>query len=62
MISHRPHRQGGCLACCGCIPAEVALIYTMQEALKGALPMRLGGATSQLDLLSLTSLSVAGCG
>ena len=26
------------------------------------LPMRIGGATSQLDLLSLTPLSVAGCG
>ena len=28
----------------------------------GALPMRVGGATSQLDLLSLTPLSAAGYG
>ena len=29
---------------------------------QGVLPMRVGGATSQLDLPSLTPLSVAGCG
>ena len=29
---------------------------------EGVLPMRVGGATSQLDLPSLTPLSVAGCG
>ena len=32
-----PHRQGGCLACCGCTfgsRAEVALIYSMHEALR----------------------------
>ena len=40
------------------IPSEVSLIYTMHEALL----MRVGGATSQLDLPSLTPLSVAGCG
>ena len=28
----------------------------------GVLPMRVGGATSQLDLPSLTQLPVAGCG
>ena len=36
-----PHRQGGCLACCGCtfgFRAEVALIYTMHEALRGYCP------------------------
>ena len=44
------------------IPARVALIYTMHEALRGGLLMRVGGATSQLDLPSLTTLSVAGCG
>ena len=44
------------------IPAGVALIYTMHEALRGVLPNRVGGATSQLDLPSLTPLSVAGCG
>ena len=44
------------------VPAEVALIYTMHEALRRELPIRVGGATSQLDLSSLTPLSVAGCG
>ena len=39
------------------IPAEVALICA-----QGVLPMRVGGATSQLDLPSLPKLSVAGCG
>ena len=39
-----------------------APIYTMHEALRGVLPMRVGGPTSQLDLPSLTPLSVAGCG
>ena len=29
---------------------------------QGVPPMRVGGATSQLDLPSLTPLSVAGCG
>ena len=29
---------------------------------QGVLPMRVGGATSQLDLPSLTPLSVIGCG
>ena len=29
---------------------------------QGVLPVRVGGATSQFDLLSLTPLSVAGCG
>ena len=42
-------------------PAKVALIYTMHVALRG-LPMRVDGATSELDLPSLTPLSVAGCG
>ena len=37
-------------------------IYTMHEALRGVLPMGVGGTTSQLDLPSLTPLSVAGCG
>ena len=37
----RPHRQCGCLACCGCTfgsRAEVALIYAMHEALRGYCP------------------------
>ena len=55
------HRQGGCLACWRLqdrFSAEAALIYIMHEgaAHEG------GGATSQFDLLSLTSLSAAGCG
>ena len=46
------------------ISAEVALIGTMQYApdAQGLLPVRVGGATSQLDLQSLMPLSVAGCG
>ena len=35
------HRQGGCLACCGCTfgsRTEVALIYTMHEALREYCP------------------------
>ena len=42
-------------------PAECTDLYYARGA-QGALPMRVGGATSQLDLLSLTPLSVAGCG
>ena len=38
-----------------------APIYTMHEALRGT-AMRVGGATSQFDLPSLTPLSIAGCG
>ena len=47
------------------IPAEIALIYSCLYHARGAqgiLPMRVGGATSQLDLPSLTPLSVTGCG
>ena len=43
-------------------PAEVALIYTIARGAQGVLPTRVGGAISQLDLPSLTLLSVAGCG
>ena len=43
-------------------PAELALIYTLHMALRGYYPCGWGGATSQLDLPSLTPLSVAGCG
>ena len=42
-------------------PAECTDLYYAQGA-QGVLPMRVGGATSQLDLPSLTPLSVAGCG
>ena len=43
------------------IRAEVALIYTMHEALRVTANDG-GGCDSQLDLLSLMQLSVAGCG
>ena len=42
-------------------PAEVGLIYTMHEELRGPAHEG-GGVTSQLDLPSLTPLSVAGRG
>ena len=44
------------------VPAEVATdLYFALEG-QGVLLMRVGGATSQYDLPSLTPLSVAGCG
>ena len=43
------------------IPAEVALIYTLPEELRGTAHEG-GRATSKLDLPSLTPLSVADCG
>ena len=36
-------------------------LYYARDA-QGILPMRVGGETSQLDLPTLTPLSVAGCG
>ena len=47
----------------GRFPVVLALhrLYYARGA-KWVLPMRVRGATSQLDLLSLTPLSVAGCG
>ena len=42
-------------------PAECTDLYYAQGT-QGVLPMRVGGATSQLDLRSLMPLSVAGCG
>ena len=42
-------------------PAECTDLYYARGA-QGVLPMRVGGATSQLYLPSLTPLSVAGCG
>ena len=54
-----PHRQGGCLACCGCtfesFRGGTDLNYA--RGAQGVLPMRVGGATSQL-----APLSVASCG
>ena len=47
------------------IPAVAELHQFIQLYARGAqggLPMRVGGATSQLDLPTLTPLSVAGCG
>ena len=42
-------------------PGECTDLYYARGA-QGVLPMRVGGATSQLDLPSLTPLFVAGCG
>ena len=42
-------------------PAECTDLYYARGA-HGVLPMRVGGAISQLDLQSLMPLSVAGCG
>ena len=61
-----PHRQGGCLACWSCkiesrLSWDCTDLYYARGA-QGILPMRVGGETSQLDLLSLTPLSVDGCG
>ena len=44
------------------IPAEVALIYILCTRRSGGTAHEGGGATSQLDLPTLTPLSVAGCG
>ena len=55
-----PHRQAGCLACCGCTfesRGGCTDLYYARGA-QGVLPMRVGGATSQLDLFSLTPLGV----
>ena len=61
--------QGGCLACWrlqGCrIESLLWLSCTdlhFARGAQGVLPMRVGSATSQFDLPSLTPLSVAGCG
>ena len=43
------------------IPLRCTDLYYARDG-QGVLPMRVGGATSQLDLPSLTPLSVAGCG
>ena len=43
------------------IPLRCIDLYYARGA-HGVLPMRVGGATSQLDLPSLTPLSVADCG
>ena len=43
-------------------PAEVCTDLYYGSGAQGVLPMRVRGATSQLDLPSLTPLSVAGCG
>ena len=37
---------------------EATLIYTMHEGAQGVLPMRVGGATNQFDLPSLTPLQL----
>ena len=43
-------------------PAECTDLYYAARGAQGVLLMRVGGETSQLDLPSLTPLSVAGCG
>ena len=43
-----------------CSPARIAVCNTLSSG--GNAQCRVGGATSQLDLQSLTPLSVAGCG
>ena len=43
-------------------PVEVCTDLYYASGARGVLPMRAGGATSQLDLPSLMPLSVAGCG
>ena len=43
------------------IPLRCTDLYYARDA-QGELPMRVGDATSQLDLPSLTPLSVADCG
>ena len=59
-----PHSQGGCLRYCGCTFESrwgCTDLYYARGA-QGVLHMRVGGATSQFDLPSLTPLSVAGSG
>ena len=51
-----PHAAVACM-----IPSEVAPIYTITRR-SGDTAHEGGGAISQLDLPSLTPLSVAGCG
>ena len=60
-ISHF-YTLGGCIGkvVASYAEAEAAPIYA--RGVQGVLPMRVGDATSQLDLPSLTALSVVGCG
>ena len=53
------HASHAAVACSS--PAECTDLYYACGA-QGVLPMRVGGATRQLDLPSLTPLSIAGCG
>ena len=60
------HRQGSCFACWSCkihsrLSRDCTDSYYARGSM-GVLPMRVEGATNQLDLPSLTPLSVAGCG
>ena len=45
-------------------PVAVAELhrFILAQGAQGVQPMRVGGATTQLDLPSLTPLSIAGCG
>ena len=66
----RPHRQGGWLPHMlkvgrlqDRIPALAELHrFNYARGAQGVLPTMAGGATSQLDLPSLTPLSIADCG
>ena len=51
----------GCKVASPAVAISCTDLYYARLA-KGVLPMRVGGATSQLDLQSLTPLSIAGCG
>ena len=53
VASHAEGCKSGALSCTD--------LYYARGA-QGVLPMNVGGATSQLDLSSLTPLSIAGCG
>ena len=61
LLPEWPHSQGGCLACTFESRWCCTDLYYARGA-QGVLPMRVGGATSELDLPSLTPSSVAGCG
>ena len=53
LYSEWSHRKGGCLACLRLQGRFLAaLIYTAARGAQGVLPMSVGGATSQLDLVS----------
>ena len=58
------HRQSGFLAWWGCKVDSCSVCTDLYYArgAQGVLPIKVGGVASQLDLPSLTHLSVTGCG